>query len=361
MPRPVEAGVVHQLLPWPYPSYPMSSASSLIQVLFFTLCVIYSTQSLRGGCTGPIFLLYTPSLVETEWLDVVKTTTRMNKEVYCNYTAPFKEKVWVWLNAIEGAMNHSQLRYQHASYNNMGTQLHANVFSRFTYGASCSDGDRILGEVIIEPLFGALRHPLALCSGDNLLSRDYLLVQSAFSLPYRRHGRNYFFDLGASKYNDGAGGASQAWIINAYRKRGVEFDRIFLWEAQVHSPLEIYKDVPKELFAKYQYFNIPASSSSSDPANPLNILLQLASPSDFVAFKLDIDNALVESEFIQQILSDHRISVRIDELFFEDHVSFQPMVECCWGGSADNTRGLLDSISLFSKLRELGIRAHGWP
>ena len=44
--------------------------------------------------------------------------------------------------------------------------------------------------------------------------------------------RAFFFDVGASIYNTGAGGASQSWFVETYRRGGVEFDRIFAWEAR---------------------------------------------------------------------------------------------------------------------------------
>lgn len=50
----------------------------------------------------------------------------------------------------------------------------------------------------------------------------------------------------------------------------------------------------------------------------------------------------------------------IDELFWEHHINFHPMVSCCWGGTIDPKAVLADSMGMFQGLRRLGIRAHGW-
>ena len=43
----------------------------------------------------------------------------------------------------------------------------------------------------------------------------------------------------------------------------------------------------------YHWFNIPASPESEDWDNPLTHLLEVATPDDYVLFKLDIDNNAV--------------------------------------------------------------------
>ena len=64
------------------------------------------------------------------------------------------------------------------------------------------------------------------------LRKGHILPMHAahvFPAPPRRA---FFFDVGASIYNTGAGGASQSWFVETYRRGGVEFDRIFAWEAR---------------------------------------------------------------------------------------------------------------------------------
>lgn len=54
--------------------------------------------------------------------------------------------------------------------------------------------------------------------------------------------RNYLFDLGASLYTSGEGGASQQWFVDVYRERGIEFDRILAWENKIHDLKVIFAD-----------------------------------------------------------------------------------------------------------------------
>eukprot|EP00878_Enallax_costatus_P028658 GHUV01030973.1.p1 GENE.GHUV01030973.1~~GHUV01030973.1.p1 ORF type:complete len:121 (+),score=5.37 GHUV01030973.1:148-510(+) len=75
---------------------------------------------------------------------------------------------------------------------------------------------------------------------------------------------------------------AQPWFVNSYSKRGITFDRLLLWEAAVTAPSTVFKNVPRDMLHKYQYFNIPATADRSDPANPVNVLKQVAQQGDFV-------------------------------------------------------------------------------
>lgn len=57
-----------------------------------------------------------------------------------------------------------------------------------------------------------------------------------------------------------------------------------------------------QVYDAYQFFHEPVTADPASPRNPLNILRRLARPQDFVAFKLDIDHAWIEQQFIKQIL-----------------------------------------------------------
>jgi hypothetical protein len=61
-----------------------------------------------------------------------------------------------------------------------------------------------------------------------------------------------------------------------------------------------------------------------------------------------------------QVIADPDVYERIDELFFEHHVNFAPMVKS-WGDVINKDQLLQDSYNLFADLRTKGIRAHGWP
>jgi hypothetical protein len=89
------------------------------------------------------------------------------------------------------------------------------------------------------------------------------------------------------------------------------------------------------------------------------MILSETTPSDFVVLKIDIDNWKVEEKFVQQILDFPEISARIDEMYWEHHVNFHPM-NTYWGASVHDSFKMVDSIKIFEKLRNLGIRAHSW-
>lgn len=76
-------------------------------------------------------------------------------------------------------------------------------------------------------------------------------------------------------------------------------------------------------------------------------------------FQIDIDTPSVEMRLVGQISENPEIAALIDEFFFEHHVNLEPLASCCWGTSNMNETGA-SSFRLFSKLRQLGIRAHSW-
>ncbi|KAL6758555.1 hypothetical protein V8C86DRAFT_2591365 [Haematococcus lacustris] len=237
-------------------------------------------------------------------------------------------------------------------------------FSKLEYEYECPGGKRQLA-VPIEPLYGAVRHPAAInCNSEGTAVTDMSLIMSLKHLVLSSNPRDaapthqrFLFDMGASHWND----LSQSALIALYSKRGIFFDRHLMWEAGNRPGADIMKDVPRSQHHNYQYFNIPAVADIKDPGNPLNIIMQITKPHDFVALKLDIDHAPTEASFIQQILDNTELSSRIDELFWEAHFNVPPLINCCWGGSADKSMGFSKVHHIFNRLRELGIRAHGWP
>jgi hypothetical protein len=50
-----------------------------------------------------------------------------------------------------------------------------------------------------------------------------------------------------------------------------------------------------------QYFNIPIDTNFSSASHPLSILRTLALPSDFVAFKMDVDAPRIEQAVVEQV------------------------------------------------------------
>ena len=219
--------------------------------------------------------------------------------------------------------------------------------------------------VNIEPLVSFLRHPLYFCppavSAVDFLDRSYLHLPLLSQLPDPLC-KKWFFDAGATIYDTGTG-ASQSWFIDSYRNRGIEFDRIIGWEAVVTDPVTQWNSVPADIKTRTSWFNIPATFAPDDADNPLFHIKQLTKPEDYVVFKLDIDNPVVEIELVQQIMGDPELLLLIDEFFFEHHVSGSPMQWCCWGDLRNNQvkfGTLPESYEIFTFFRKNGIRAHSW-
>jgi len=227
---------------------------------------------------------------------------------------------------------------------------------------------RTLSLAPIEPLVGFLRHPEAHCpqfpGAKNwvikVVSKDYLIpAWHAEAWPAGRT-RALLFDLGASLYHTGGGGASMSWFVNQYRARGISFDRIFAWEAKQYTDATIYATMPASIVDRIAYYNLPANTTPGNKHNPWRTLRAVATPNDFVVVKVDIDNTPVEEALLAQLLSDRALSSLVDEFYFEHHVLNTPMWHYGWKRDTVTTHTLVHSYDLFSQLRELGIRAHSW-
>lgn len=139
---------------------------------------------------------------------------------------------------------------------------------------------------------------------------------------------------------------------------------IYAWEISLLEPTSFWKEVPPSLNHLYHFYNIPISSNITNKDSPLRIIKRMATPDDFVAFKLDIDSPLTEIPIALQLVSDPKLANLIDEFFFELHFQCE-LIKSCWGDVPDHIAGLrLDRYStmqLYLKYRLLGIRSHFWP
>eukprot|EP00953_Heterococcus_sp_UTEX-ZZ885_P005679 3526-Heterococcus_DN1.PRE.1 len=244
---------------------------------------------------------------------------------------------------------------------------HSDTFSSFEYRDTCTGES---ARMWIEPLTLLMRHPEAFCVGkDALLDRGYLTFGLAsdeckavvgstklLSLAKRMrpalagHSRLLIFDLGASYYSSGDGGASQLlasslrcthicfcthaccareqkWFVDTAKTHGAPVSEYYAWEATPQPPDKVWADIPLEMHATYHWFNMPATADPESEANPWNILRKVAAPQDYVVVKLDIDNTPVEEQFIAQLRASSDLSSLIDEFYFEHHVnvSVQPV------------------------------------
>ncbi len=274
----------------------------------------------------------------------------------------------------------------------------------------------------IEPLVASLRHPLLCAPGnatrERMMDKGFILLPSINGL--RRVGhrarRAILVDLGAGLYASGgsrgepgsSGGGGLHWLINSFRERGVDFDRIFAWEARRLNPATLWGSIPPELVGKISYFNTPVTSEPGGAHNPWRVLASVATPEDYVAVKIDIDHSPTELALVDQVprggavvvaprapgpspplavcvaaqtrglraqILDDASPVRglIDELFWEHHVTGS-LAACprMWryphgmgwskmrfnASRADHT--LAGSYDLFRRMCERGIRAHSW-
>ena len=166
----------------------------------------------------------------------------------------------------------------------------------------------------IEPLVASLRHPLLCAPGnatrERVMDKDFLMLPSIHGL--RRVGRArraILVDLGAGLYASGgsrgepgsSGGGGLHWLINSFRERGVDFDRIFAWEARRLNPATLWGSIPPELVGKISYFNTPVTSEPGGAHNPWRVLASVATPEDYVAVKIDIDHSPTELALVDQV------------------------------------------------------------
>lgn len=221
--------------------------------------------------------------------------------------------------------------------------------------------------IYLEPLISFLRHPLAICinkeDDQGILDKSYLLVPHAEELHLSDSSLTWLFDAGASVYDAGAGGASQKWFIETYRSRGIEFDRIICWEAAQTDPRRQWDFVPPDIKRKMSWYNIPLNASIGHDDNPFTFIKALTKPEDYVVFKLDIDAPAIEVAILRQLMGDAALLALIDEFYFEHHVAGSPMQWHGWGdmhGSHIPLGTMNDSYTIFTFLREKGVRAHAW-
>lgn len=309
----------------------------------------------------PVVTKYIPSAFEHSWLDNVASW----QNSFCEAVKAPQQVAWtkIWLDSLMEEAAGKQVAYD------------AQVFSRFVTTATCPGQQPQEVTTWIEPLAHGLRHPLAHCGmGSDVMDRGYLLLTNranvealrAASQPLasqaclNRTCQAIYMDLGATRWEAAPTSVGQGWFVRSYQARGIDMDRLLLWEAApVSPPSAIFAELPKELFHKYQYFNIPAGTDYSDASHPVRMLKAIAQPADFVCFKLDIDNHKAESSILSDLSGDPAAAALVDEFFLEYHVNFQPMMQY-WAGTVDPSKSLADAFKLFHELRQKGWRAHSW-
>ena len=343
----------------------------------FNKCTIGSANFEDTGKLCRTVVKYEPSPWETYWSDNIDTLRAYDKYWASGCEQLLKEsvKVETWLKYWTERSKILQSGGPDVGKKLKGLSWDDDVFSRFIYSDSCTGVK--LATIPIEPLVGFLRHPLALCSGKIgtaeytsdpfRLSKDYLIVPHIDELPvtdYPRNGRaSFFFDLGASIYSSGAGGASQSWFTEMYESLGFNFERIIAWDPKPYPPEKIFNDVPERFLPKLSYFNVGITKVGTKH-DPLRFITELTKQADTVILKVDIDHVQLEEQLFEELFQNPALVSLIDELYFEHHVNGSAMTLNGW--QTDKSvfsaidMDIADSYRWFSQLRQLGIRAHSW-
>ena len=363
---------------------------------------------------------YIPSKLEDAWQARI-ASLQDSTDAFCAAVAEQEPQLWSIIDAVNKSSSPSG---GYSTLPGLASPPPLDIMSQHAYQLNCSDGLRTVAGTI-EPLVGGLRHPLAGCKNlasklysypDLIVARTYIAFDGAASPKLRLQPRpraKLLFDMGARTWPQGLGVAQQPFLIDSYMRNGISFDRMLLWEAKQMNGNQIFAKVPRELLAKYQYFNIPVDTNFSDPGHPFSVLKQLARPADYVAMKIDIDSPQIEKHLFQQIASDPELYERIDELFYEPHVSsshepavhpasrpraahlrqplaptgpcslplapsspkppkrphpprppqvkFAPMLPIWTEPQMDMATSMADMYRVFASLRARGVRVHGWP
>jgi len=244
-------------------------------------------------------------------------------------------------------------------------QITGKTSARTTFSKLCKKSEK---PQILEPLVGLLRSPRFLCGAAwnpskdfaHLMDVDFLVLADSNSANLASDAKRIFFYAGGTVFQH-----AMSWFAEAYAERGIEFDHIYVWEAN---------EVPKEKYwagtsaaqrAKWEprltfYSGTYATADPNDVEN--NVLERIKKEcrrEDFCAFKLDIDTPSVELALVQQLRDSKEAQAKIDEFFFEHHIT-NKIMSYFWG-SPPNTNGTFqDSYELFTDLRNKGVRAHSW-
>lgn len=150
----------------------------------------------------------------------------------------------------------------------------------------------------IEPLVAITRHPFSLCHplhfelpeymNASIFNIDYLILHSNPKESQARRtsqvGKNYLFDVGSNYFHTSLGS-----LLCKYSMVGVEFDKIFAWEAETLNQQSYWDGVPKMLHRRINFYNVPVSTDTMKPGEPLALVTEMTKKDDFVVIKLDID------------------------------------------------------------------------
>lgn len=288
------------------------------------------------------FVRYRPSKYELHWVENIRVLQGRVCEESNSQSVEARE----WIRQAE----------ENARGNSI---LSSGIFSSLEFRNTCT-GQSLVD--FIEPLAGLTRSPVFCMHGTDMVNKHYMIVSWNTSIKlgggHLSRPKAYYFDLGASLYNSGAGGASQSWFVEQYERRGVRWDGIYAWEAAPLNAVDVWGGIPWSVRPFYHWYNVPVNPVRGHPDNPLEFILRVAKPWDFVLLKIDIDNTPVEEAIVAEILGSDTLIGLIDEIYFEHHVNTKPMNDA-WG-THGASQTLADSYTIFDTLRRKGVLAHSW-
>jgi hypothetical protein len=311
----------------------------------------------HGSNTSMPLVTYAASPLEDAWSQNI--TAFDNLDGFCNQAERFRVLAYEWIDAVlENAAGKVHAELDH------------NIFSALTYTYTCGSKPCLTYTRPIEPLAFALRHPLAVCFGADLVDPEYVVLatkaeieeQRARSPCIRRSCQTIMIYLGdAGVWHPNAlGEVGQAWFENAYKSRDIEFNRILLWDSQQVTDADIFKYLPPKLWHTYQYYNLPATFDADNLTSPFHIIKTIAQRGDFVVLRLAGAGDYKRTDaLIETLLADDELVGLVDELFYEDRVDFEPL-SAYWNGSSHPHKRINASYEFFAKLRSRGVRAHAF-
>lgn len=316
------------------------------------------------------FKKYVPSAWETEWYSNIET---FQYEVCSVLSRP--DQINKTTDVLLRIMS-----LQKALFNENSQTASVDIhFSQLHYEYVCPDQISTAVQSI-EPLVGLIRDPLTMCPkvpsvpADLYLEGEFALQSKRFLLlapssPYKLTkstvtstippwlytpgSQKILIDIGSSYFQSRNGNTAEIgtkWFYDYFKEKSIRFDRIIAFEYQPLDTRRVWNELPDDVFPVYTFINVGVEEKEGK-FNPWTMLEAIAKTTDYVVLKLDIDKPPLESALMKQLLSNSAKHL-IDELFFEKHVS----------DKKDSTEDKLkDSYDLFTKLRQAGIRMHGWP
>lgn len=300
-------------------------------------------------CTSPpCFVRYEPSEYEASWA----LNAASWAPIACAKLEEPKERELssTWLDLGTSLLRDPTLGVKGGALSLPGASLLSRLVFADETGAETA--------VAVHPLAGILRDPRGVCPGPyrDIQSKDFLILDPA-GLALTRGRRAILLDAGATRWSD-TDMEGLRWLVSTFGARGVVFDEILAWEARPQSAFDFFEGMPPSVVARTHFYNMPINAVPGGARNPLTLLKSIATPADFVVFKLDIDTEDLEEELLVQLLGDAEATGLVDMLFFEHHTSLPAMAP--WWGTIDRASHK-DSMQLFAALRARGILAQSWP